>query len=235
MADTDAYEERKRDLFSEHEDFQGISLFYAFTTLSSSFDSPAYDRMQVRDSWNDGLGMTHFNLNVKMSEQGQTMLRNAFLIEAGEWTADLREKEKILEQLCVQLDSGHVRVLNRMLNHVHHIWYYSKVQRYEELVESLSPDDRLAFYEYSYYMGFREMFEMEKLAVNAHHIWDTLAAEFPDIVLEEAKRECEQYELNKGKSYERFVEQSFWGVSSSGSEDRGRSFSTTYGYRLVDK
>ena len=45
-----------------------------------------------------------------------------------------------------------------------------------------------------------------RMPLNADYIYDTLAMEFPDIVLEEAERQCERYERNKGKHYVQFRE-----------------------------
>jgi len=133
------------------------------------------------------------------------MLRQAAANEVDEWTADLRKKEKVLDQLCAELHAGDVIVVNRLLVKVGEVWNYSKFQRYEKLLASLSQRDRAIVDKVLLLRAPSESPEI-RMPLNADYIYDTLAMEFPDIVLEEAERQCERYERNKGKHYVQFRE-----------------------------
>ena len=238
MADKDAFKERSRELFREHEEFEDLTLFYTFRNFLTDFEFFGYEKMLAGELTEKQLAQIGIETDVKMSEEGLAKLRHAFLFEADEWTEDLRQKEKVLEQLCAQLDAGDVLALNRMLKKARNIWYSSKLRRYEILLESLSPHDSVALDAVFFNRKSGQMSFTPRMPVNADHIWDTLAVEFPDEVLEEAKRECEKYELNKGKHYKKVIETTT--SDDSPADDSGKRVTSanifrTIGYELVDE
>jgi hypothetical protein len=71
--------------------------------------------------------------------------------------------------------------------------------------------------------------------VNANHIFDTLANEYPERIIDEAQQLCHRNKASKGKRYERYVEhedQPQYDESGKVVMVLGTSKS---GYRLVDE
>lgn len=233
MADNDAFKKRSQELFSQHEEFKDISLRLTFHGFL--FDFKTHEYLLAGEAQEEQLALMGVESDFKMSDEGLAMLRQAAENEVDEWTADLRKKEKVLDQLCAELRAGDVFVLNRLLVKVGEVWNYSKFRRYEKLLASLSEHDRTIVDRVLLERGSSKSPEI-RLPLNAAYIYDTLAMEFPDIVLEEARRQCERYERDKGKHYVQFHERSPDGVSYDGSGNFTTGvISFTSGYRLVDE
>ncbi len=202
MADADAYKERRQELLSEHEEYEDLSLVFTFEMFFADFELGGYEKMLAGEVSEEQLAMIGIKSDVKMSEEGLATLRQAAAKEADERTADVRKKEKVMEKLCSELETSDSATLGRLRKEAYGARFDSALQRYEKLLASLSPGDRAALDAVFFDRKPGKLKRAVGRAVNADHIWDTLATEFPDRVLEEAKRECERYELTKGKRCE---------------------------------
>jgi hypothetical protein len=199
MADADAYKERRQELFSEHEEYEDLSLVFTFEIFFADFEFAGYEKMLAGEVSEEVLAMMGIESDVKMSEEGLATLRQAAAKEADECTADVRKKEKVMEKLCSELETSDSVTLGRLRHKAYGVRFDSALQRYKKLLASLSPGDRLALDAVFFDRKPGKLKHAPGRAVNGNHIRDTLATEFPDRVLEEAKRECERYELTKGK------------------------------------
>ena len=206
MADTDAFKKRSQELFSEHEEWQDFSLLHTFPLFLDDYYFGGYEKMLAGETSEEILAMMDIESNVKMSEEGLATLRQAAAIEPDQWTADLHKKNKVMERLCAELESSDAITISTTLNEAIGAKVDSQLQRYEELLASLSPGDRAALDTVFFNRKAGKLKYTARRPVNADHIWDTLATEFPDEVLERAKRECERNEVtmravraNKGK------------------------------------
>lgn len=197
--DTDPHTQRARELFSEHEEYEDISLVPRFGMFFDDFFFAGYESMLAGELTEEQLAKIGIESNVKMSEEGLATIRNAAANEADACTADFRKKQMVLEKFCSELETSDSVNLRRLLNKTNGAKLDSALQRYKKLLASLSPGDREALDAVFFDRKSGQMFAGLRRAVNADHIWDTLAKEFPDKVIADAKRECRNHELTKGQ------------------------------------
>jgi len=140
-----------------------------------------------------------------------------------------------MDQLCSELEPGDPITLGRMLTKAFYTQEYSRLHRYEDLLASLSADDR-AKLDTVFFEPRGDKGQHPGVPIDADHIYDTLAVEFPERIIERAKRECESHKRNKGKHYVKYVERY---SNEPVYDDSGNVVmvmgSSGSGYKLVDK
>lgn len=233
MADQDDYRKRSQELLAEHEEFRDDSLRYNFFDYLDNFEG-GNERVLAGELSEEQLAMMGIVSDVKMSDEGLAILRHAAANEVDNWTADLRKKEKVLDELCAVSDNDDPVMLGRLLSKAYMVMGDSRTHRYEELLGSLSADDR-AILDTVFFDTKAGKINHQPYPVNAEHILDQLHAEFPERVFYEVKYECENHERNRGKHYVKYVEQ---GPSKTVTDESGNFVvvlgSSSSGYKLVD-
>jgi len=102
MADQAAFQERFNELFSEHEEFEDTSLRYSFFMFLDEFEGGLEPVLSGQLSA-EQLQMMGIDSDVKMSEEGLAVLREAAANEPDEMTTGLRESERIGDKICAEL------------------------------------------------------------------------------------------------------------------------------------
>lgn len=234
MDDERAYQARQKELFADAERIDW-SLRNTFHDFLDSYEG-GLDSIFNGQFPDDILAKMGYTTDVRMSENGMAILGEAAANEVDGWTTDRRKYEAVMEELCSELDTGDPIRLLRLLHKAMYAREFSRLHRYEDILARLSPEDRykldVVFFEPRRRKGKDYG---DGLPINADHVFDTLATEFPERTLRYIKGECESYQRDKGKRYEKYFEMhSRECFSDDSGEHTVCVASSSSGYKLVD-
>lgn len=196
LANADDYSTRSQELYADHTEYRDMSLRFGFWDLLLGFEN-SYEKWLEGGIPKEAAAFMGIREDERMSEEGVALLRQAAARETDELTADLRNAQPVRDRLCAAIEQNDPVELGGLAHDAFWATELPKIDRYEGLLERLSPEDR-ALLDAVYFNQAAGQMRQPKLPVNDKHIRDQLYGEFPEVALEQAERECNRHQITKG-------------------------------------
>jgi len=184
----------------EHTEYRDVSLRFSFMEFLKNFKS-GYEQFIKVDISRSDLKRMGFDRDIKVSEEGFELLRNAAEVEVDRLTEDLRKVEPVRDQLCAELKNTDPVALGRLAYESFWSESNSRIERYEGLLAQLSDSDREILDLIYFDQPMMAQYTFPPVPVNDEHIRDLIALAKPEKIRQEAIRLCEAHKRTRGKRY----------------------------------